>query len=243
MNDPGPMRFVERVGDLHAVFERLFKRQRAALESRRERLAFQVLHHQVFDVSFAPHVVQRANVRMVETGDQARFTLEPFAGFRTLRSPGEQNLDSDNPAETRITRSIHLAHAAGPDGGEDLVRAETSARMEGHFDFRFRLLGPARPSVQRKCFGRADMLVRLPTATSLDSGFIASRVGASTNCRKMPLGNGTRQRSVVPAATNAKKLATWPAVGERIVLSQKSEELLMYLSEKGIRRERDSNPR
>ena len=85
MGDALPMRFVERVGDLHAVFERLFKRQRAALESRRERLAFQVLHHQVFDVSFAPHVVQRANVRMVEAGDQARFTLEPFAGLRTLR--------------------------------------------------------------------------------------------------------------------------------------------------------------
>ena len=48
------------------------------------------------------------------------------AGYR-----GRQHLDRHLASQIRVGRPIHLAHAAGADGGDDLVRAEASAGYEG----------------------------------------------------------------------------------------------------------------
>ena len=46
-------------------------------------------------------------------------------------SSGRQDLDRDLAAEARVPRPVDLAHAAGPEGPEDLVRAEPPARGKG----------------------------------------------------------------------------------------------------------------
>jgi hypothetical protein len=43
-----------------------------------------------------------------------------------------QNFQRDIAIEARIARAIDLAHAAGADGGQDLVRPEASTGTEGH---------------------------------------------------------------------------------------------------------------
>ena len=52
------------------------------------------------------------------------------SGSRGERS--RQNLDRDVALELRVARAIDLAHAAGAEGGEDLVGPETSTGTEGH---------------------------------------------------------------------------------------------------------------
>ncbi len=56
----------ERVSDLDGVTQCVIDRQRAFLEPIRERLAFQVLHHQVIGAVLMADVVKRADVRMVQ---------------------------------------------------------------------------------------------------------------------------------------------------------------------------------
>ncbi len=67
-----------------------------------------------------------------------------FNDARTLRFPLEagealgiagkglgQDFEGDFAVQLCIAGPIHLAHAAGPKGGEDLVRAEAGANEEG----------------------------------------------------------------------------------------------------------------
>ena len=45
-----------------------------------------------------------------------------------------QHLDRDVALEARVARAVHLAHAAGAERRQDLVRAETGPGREGHLD-------------------------------------------------------------------------------------------------------------
>ena len=82
VDDAAAVRGVERVGNLNGVGERLCERHRTALEPRGERLTLQILEHQVVDRRVPPDVVQRADVRVGESGDRLRFAIEPRAKLR-----------------------------------------------------------------------------------------------------------------------------------------------------------------
>ena len=58
-----------------------------------------------------------------------RFALETARGGRDRARTLGQDLDRDVAIELRVARAIHLAHAAGAEGGEDLVRAEAERRV------------------------------------------------------------------------------------------------------------------
>jgi hypothetical protein len=73
------------------------------------------------------HVVQGADVRVRQRGDGLRFALEPGAAFRVGTDVSRQDLDGDAAVEAGVAGPVHLAHAACPDGGLDLVRAEARA--------------------------------------------------------------------------------------------------------------------
>ena len=68
-------------------------------------------------------------MRVSELRNRARFTLEPLAELRISGQRVRQNLDRDDPIEPCVTGAIDLAHAAGPEGGENLVRAEADAGL------------------------------------------------------------------------------------------------------------------
>ncbi len=75
-------------------------------------------------------VVERADVRMVELRDRAGFAVEPLAELRISGEGFGQDLDGDDAIEARVAGLVDLAHAAGAEGGEDLVRAEARARRD-----------------------------------------------------------------------------------------------------------------
>jgi hypothetical protein len=75
-------------------------------------------------------VVQRADVRMVELADQARFALEAFAVCRGFREATLENLDGYRSAEARVGGFVNLAHAPATEEAEDSIRTELCARRQ-----------------------------------------------------------------------------------------------------------------
>ena len=78
MHDTLTMGLVEAVRELDARSESPVEWERAPAKHLRERFALDVLHDKKIDAVFAADVVERANMRMVQTRDRARFALEPF---------------------------------------------------------------------------------------------------------------------------------------------------------------------
>ena len=68
---------------------------------------------------------------MIERREDLCFALEARHALGIQREGIGQDLDRDVAAQSGISRAIHLAHAAGADGGEDLIRPEASAQGEG----------------------------------------------------------------------------------------------------------------
>ncbi len=66
VDDPLPVRLVQGIGDLGAVSEHLFGRQRSPHEASRQRLALERLHHEVVGLALPPDVVEGADVRVRE---------------------------------------------------------------------------------------------------------------------------------------------------------------------------------
>ena len=129
MDDTRAMGLVEGVGDLAADAQRLIEGKRASrpLEASGERLALEILHHQVLDVAVAADVVHHADVRMGERGDGARLTLEAQPSLGIRGEIRRQDLDGDGPIEPRVAGLVDLAHAASAERRLKLIRAETSA--------------------------------------------------------------------------------------------------------------------
>src|SRR5580658_4365275 len=84
--------------------------------------AFHQLHHQVVRAD----IVEMADVGMIQRGNRTGLALETLAEFLC------RNLDGDFSAKPRVTSQVHLAHAAGANGREDLVGAETVTYSERH---------------------------------------------------------------------------------------------------------------
>ena len=73
------MCLVQSVGNLNGVAQNLIQRQRAYSQPLSQRLPFQVLHHQEVNAILLSDVIERADVRMIQTGDGAGFSLESLA--------------------------------------------------------------------------------------------------------------------------------------------------------------------
>jgi hypothetical protein len=108
--------FVERVGDLNRVPKSMISRQGALRETIGKRVAFDEFHHQVVDPILLADVIERADVRVIQTRGRASFALESLAYFGIGRKMPRQNLYSDDAIQTRITCSVDLPHPAGTYG-------------------------------------------------------------------------------------------------------------------------------
>ena len=101
-------------------------------DARREILALDQLHHDRADAVALLEAVDRGDVRMVQRGQHFGFALEAGQALGIAGDRGRQHLDGDLALEARVDRSIHLAHAAGTERGDDLVRTEPGAGCECH---------------------------------------------------------------------------------------------------------------
>ena len=99
----------------------------------REGLALDILHDQEDGRAVFADVVERADIRVCDAGDGARFVAEPFdpAAWRVQELAREQ-LDGDGPIQSRIARPIDFAHPAGAKRRKDLERAESGAGARPH---------------------------------------------------------------------------------------------------------------
>ena len=113
--------------------QRLGERQRTgAREAIGERLAFEILEDEELVVAVAADVEERADVRMLQRRDGARFALEALAQLRVGGERVGQDLDGDGAIEPRVTRAVDLAHPARAERRDDLVRAEPRTRGDSH---------------------------------------------------------------------------------------------------------------
>ena len=72
------------------------------------------------------HGVDRDNVRVIQCGDCLSFALEADTALGVERARARQNFGGNQPVQPRISRAIHLAHAASAKQRNDFVPAETS---------------------------------------------------------------------------------------------------------------------
>ena len=75
--------------------------------------------------------VDDGDVRMIQRREGLGFAREPGEPVGVAREEIGQDFDRDVAIELRIARAIHLAHAPGPEGGKDFVRAKACAGVEG----------------------------------------------------------------------------------------------------------------
>ena len=101
---------------------------RPALEAIGQRRPFDQFEHQRADPFGFFQPVNRADVRMIERGEQARFAREAGAAFRIGGEVRRQDLDRHVATELAVARAIDLAHAASAERGDDpcTVRAPAS---------------------------------------------------------------------------------------------------------------------
>ena len=132
MDDPVTMRFVQRLGDLNAVAEGLLHRQRTLFQPLLERFAFDELHYQVISPFVMTDVVERADVRIAQRGNGARFAIESLPKLGIGREMRGKDFQRDDAVEARVGAAIHLAHAARADRCDDFIRPEARARRDGH---------------------------------------------------------------------------------------------------------------
>ena len=125
------VRLVQRIGNLDRVLQHLLQRQRTFHEPLRERLAFQIFHHQIIGPVLLADVVKRADVGMIQAGNRLCFALESLAQFGTIRKMRRQNFDGDSSIEARVAGFVNLAHPARTDGGEDFVGADFFGLLVG----------------------------------------------------------------------------------------------------------------
>jgi hypothetical protein len=109
----------------------LSERKRAALESRRKGLAFQVFQNEEVDAVLVDDVVHSADVGVGECGDRLRLAIESRTKLRIACEGGRQNFYCDRPTEARVGREIDLCHAARAEQSLDPVRADVAPRLEG----------------------------------------------------------------------------------------------------------------
>jgi hypothetical protein len=132
MNDALLMRGFKCLGDLSCDRQRLIDRNRTARDAAGKRLAFDQFHYECWRVSCVFNVEDGGDVWMIERREDLRFALKPREAIRIVRQRGREDFDGDVATELRIARAIDLAHPAGADGGEDLVRSKSSSGTERH---------------------------------------------------------------------------------------------------------------
>jgi hypothetical protein len=84
MGDARAVRRVQRARDLDRNRERLCERERTLVYAVRQRV-FEVGHDQERRTELFAHVIQRADVRMIERRDRARLAIEALTELRISR--------------------------------------------------------------------------------------------------------------------------------------------------------------
>ena len=123
---------LERVGDLSSDGHRFRHRNRPSLQLLGKILAVDELHHERADDIRAFDAVDMSDVGMVQRGKRLRLTLEARQAVGVRGEELGNDLDRDVAVEPGIPGTVDFAHAAGADGGDDFIRAESGSGRQRH---------------------------------------------------------------------------------------------------------------
>jgi hypothetical protein len=84
------------------------------------------------DAILMTDIMQGANVGMVQRRNGVGFAIKTLLSLGIVREMTWQDFDRDRTVQASVLRSIHLAHTAGADRHEDLIRAKAGAGRKGH---------------------------------------------------------------------------------------------------------------
>ena len=112
------------LGDLDGDLERSPNGERPRCHPPIEIGPVEELGHQIGTILIHPDVVDREDVRMVETTGGPGLSLKSSETTLLVFEVIREDLDGDLATDTRIARSIHLTHPAGADDAEDLIPTE-----------------------------------------------------------------------------------------------------------------------
>ena len=132
MNDPPGMGRAQSVGDLAAIVHGSLRGERTCLERLPERLPVEQLHHGKLQPVGTSKIEDGEDVRMGQRRDRPRLTLEASESVGIGRHSRGQDLDRDVAVQLRVMSLEHLAHAAGADRRDDLVRTENGSWDQCH---------------------------------------------------------------------------------------------------------------
>jgi hypothetical protein len=112
VNDASGMRGVKRVGDFDGDIEQRAQGHRSPVDAMLERLALEQLHDDEVLVLVLADVVDRADVRMIQSRGRLRLALKALDGHGIARQIGGEELQCHRSAKTRILGAVHDTHAA-----------------------------------------------------------------------------------------------------------------------------------
>ena len=99
----------------------------------RQILTLDQFHHQRPDAAVVFEAVDVGDVRVVQRRQRLGFAGEPGEPFGVAGEEIGHHLDRDIAVERRVTRPIDLAHAAGAEEGQHLVRSDSGAGRNRHW--------------------------------------------------------------------------------------------------------------
>jgi hypothetical protein len=133
VHDTCGVRSAQGSSDLHGEIERLAPPDGPSCQALSQRFALHELHRdKLLAVGCFAECVNRADVRMVQSGDGARLLLEAGDAGRVLRQIGRKNLERDLPLELEITGEPDLAHAAASEKSDNLERVQPRPGTDRH---------------------------------------------------------------------------------------------------------------
>ena len=158
VDDAVLVRGLERLGNLTRDRQRVLERQRPLRDAGAQIVTLDEFHDQRGGVPGLLEAVDLRDVRMVERGERPRLALEARQPLGIVDHRGGQRLQRHVATQLGVARPIDLAHAAGAEGGENLVWAEAGTGREGHVHREY----TSRPAIQSRLFAIAgdELLVR-----------------------------------------------------------------------------------
>jgi hypothetical protein len=132
MNNSVLMRRGKTAQDMPRILKGFAHRQWPMLEIPAKCFAFQVLHHQIIDSILLADIEQRADVRVLQSGDGPRLAPESFSALRIGGDGRGKDLDRNISIQASVASAVYLAHSTRADGTHNLVRSEVSPVCEPH---------------------------------------------------------------------------------------------------------------
>ena len=130
VDDPAEVRHTERPGDVEPDAHRLHRSEpTAALEPRREVLAVDEVHHEVWLVLVSTRVEAGHDVRVPQDRRRERLAPESVGEVGVTADVGTEQLHGDRTFESKVHRLVDRRHAAPADDPAELVAVADDPRF------------------------------------------------------------------------------------------------------------------